>query len=286
MYYKKLIKLLAICLIFWTFVAIFQQITYARKHIIINQTTATIQGQVWLDENEDGIRDVGETTLENIMVKLYDLESRTQRTTVTNDNGLFMFSSLPTDDYQIEFIAPIGYAFTALDRGEDDTIDSDVDPATGKAVIRLDGDINFDVGLRLSAPTPIALSYFEIGLIEQGAGVALQWETSAELQTQGFRLWRSTTAYRTDAVEITGGIIQSKSQTAPTEGPPYQYLFEDESIIDLNIFYSYWLQEIEDNNSTVDYGPRHIGDIEAVNIVPSVPIEYQGNRVYLPVIVR
>jgi len=128
MYYKKLIKLLAICLIFWTFVAIFQQITYARKHIIINQTTATIQGQVWLDENEDGIRDVGETTLENIMVKLYDLESRTQRTTVTNDNGLFMFSSLPTDDYQIEFIAPIGYAFTALDRGEDDTIDSDVDP--------------------------------------------------------------------------------------------------------------------------------------------------------------
>ena len=92
-----------------------------------------VTGQVFLDEDLDGVREDGESAVEGVEVWLYDTDGVLLESATTDSSGAYSFAGRG-GDYVLEFEAPLAYAFTFQDRGADDAVDSDVDPSTGRTV--------------------------------------------------------------------------------------------------------------------------------------------------------
>ncbi len=94
---------------------------------------ATIGDFVWHDVNGNGIQDAGEAGLPDVVVHLFRADDTLVSTTTTGSLGEFEFSDLSLgDQYYLEFVAPVGYAFSDANQGADDAIDSDANVNTGR----------------------------------------------------------------------------------------------------------------------------------------------------------
>ncbi len=93
---------------------------------------------VWYDSNGDGVQDADEVPAEGIIVNLYDDAGNLIATTTTDANGFYEFTGLADGKYQVEFVKPAGYEFTAADQGSDDAGDSDADLFGKSPIIDLD----------------------------------------------------------------------------------------------------------------------------------------------------
>ena len=97
----------------------------------ITVAPATVGNLVWLDQNENGIQDSGEVGIEGVTVNLLNSNgSPTGLSTITDADGLYSFTVVP-GIYMLEFTAP-GGSWTLQDVGNDDSLDSDADPTTGR----------------------------------------------------------------------------------------------------------------------------------------------------------
>ena len=109
---------------------------------------------VWNDLNADGIQDGGETGVSNVTVNLLT-NGTIIATTTTDADGLYAFTNLPPWDYQVQVVAPAGWYVSPQNAGGDDTLDSDVDVATGLAatttLVSGENDPTWDAGLYLPA---------------------------------------------------------------------------------------------------------------------------------------
>ena len=124
---------------------------------------AGVGGYAWLDEDGDGIQDGGETSLENVEVRLYDANTLTLlRVTHTDAGGFWEFAFVLPGDYCVEYVAPTGDVFSPKDVGGDDGIDSDVDPVTGQS----------DPFVLL----PQFFEYLDAGIEGKGAAFGLVWQ--------------------------------------------------------------------------------------------------------------
>lgn len=109
---------------------------------------------VWMDANMNGIQDdpAEEPGLANIAVQLLSCDDSTVVATDTTDtNGLYGFEDLTPGSYFLHFALPEGYAFSPMNIGVNDTIDSDADTLTGfTTCITIDTgevDLNWDAGM-------------------------------------------------------------------------------------------------------------------------------------------
>ncbi len=122
------------------------------------QPTASIGNFVWEDTDKDGVQDNGEPGFEGALVKLYNCGDDLLATTITNENGFYLFSNYPAGDYYVRFILPNGYEFSPKDAGADDAKDSDADQTTGKtdcfSLAAGDNDDSRDAGIY---PTPVTV---------------------------------------------------------------------------------------------------------------------------------
>jgi len=94
--------------------------------------------RVWLDTNHNGIQDRGETGVKDIKVILYSANSDLTKTTLTDENGNYLFTHLPAGEYSAEFQnVPYGYLVTEKDanNNESDLKDSDVFVNENKALV-------------------------------------------------------------------------------------------------------------------------------------------------------
>jgi hypothetical protein len=105
---------------------------------------AQLEALVWEDLDRDGIQDADESGFPNVTVNLYDSSEMLVGGTITDENGLYRFSNLAPGDYFLEFVPPIGYAISPAHRHENETLDSDPSPITGKtpAIALLAGENN------------------------------------------------------------------------------------------------------------------------------------------------
>jgi uncharacterized repeat protein (TIGR01451 family) len=111
-------------------------------------------GNVWMDLNENGLRETGEPGKPGIEVELYRCDNVLMATDTTDSNGHYLFdiSEVPMD-YKIIVKLPDSlknYVFTAQDTGKNDLIDSDVDKSgLGSCVYIVPGQIDstYDAGL-------------------------------------------------------------------------------------------------------------------------------------------
>jgi hypothetical protein len=104
-----------------------------------------IGDRVWLDRNEDGLqylppplasthrRGGMEPGIPDILVTLRDCDGNILEETYTDAEGYYRFDMLPSGDYRIGVDPLQKYALTLADQGGDDTLDSDIDPATGQS---------------------------------------------------------------------------------------------------------------------------------------------------------
>ncbi len=118
---------------------------------------ASLGDFVWNDINHNGLQDLGEPGLSNIVVKLIDCASNTVIASGATDlNGIYSFNNLLPGSYAVRFTAPAGMIFTAKDAGGNDLRDSDADPVTGSTdcVTLTSGLNNFtrDAGLFIPQP--------------------------------------------------------------------------------------------------------------------------------------
>ena len=95
-----------------------------------------LMGLVFLDDNANGVRDDHESVMPGIDVELYAQDANGGSlidTYSTNDHGEYMFSNIQAGiSVFVKFIIPVGYNFTMMDAGHDDSKDSDVIPAFGR----------------------------------------------------------------------------------------------------------------------------------------------------------
>ncbi len=87
---------------------------------------------VFKDCNNNGIQDAGETGIPNVEVTLSNLDNSTTVSGLTNAMGFYMFMNVQAGNYTLTFAVPgVGLDYAQQDQGNDDTIDSDVNPGTG-----------------------------------------------------------------------------------------------------------------------------------------------------------
>ena len=118
---------------------------------------ANIGDQIFADANGDGIRQVSETGVASVTVRLFDAGGNVVATTTTDATGKYLFANQPSGTYSIgvDFSTATGgqpYAYSP--RGTVGTNDnSQVDPATGRTApfgfdASLGNDLRQDAGLR------------------------------------------------------------------------------------------------------------------------------------------
>ncbi|MEM6965590.1 MAG: SdrD B-like domain-containing protein, partial [Bacteroidota bacterium] len=130
----------------------------------------SIGDYVWFDADRDGIQDANEMGYNNVEVRLIvagtdgvfgtpdDMIVATEITgnhPITGTSGYYLFENVAPSQYQIEFFLgsiPNDYQFSLPNQGNDDNLDSDADPNTGRTPIftvtaNQSNDFNLDAGL-------------------------------------------------------------------------------------------------------------------------------------------
>lgn len=123
--------------------------------------------------------------------------------------------------------------------------------------------------VRVLSPTAIELTTF--AATPQAGGIAVNWETSAEINTWGFHLLRSSDGTRDNAVRVTPALILGQGRGQG--GADYTWIDTDAQVGNT---YAYWLQEVELDGSTNEYGPITVSyDTSAIS-----------TRIFLPLVLR
>ena len=233
-----------------------QDFGYERDPIL-----ASLGNWFWFDEDNDGLKGDDESPVVGAMVNLYDEQGNVVATTTTDANGFFEFI-VPPGNYSLEFVPPAGYTFTTF--GISGDINSDVDRNTGfTAEIDLtagENDSSWSAGV-VQVPTAINLSRFTVEL-RNGTELVVRWTTSAELDTAGFHILRSSDGTQDNARQVTSQLMQSLGSA----GGSYELLLPYDETVEppLSLLY-FWLYEVEIGGAVNTYGPAVV-DLDAANM--------------------
>lgn len=70
---------------------------------------SSISGLVWLDFNDDGEVNFGESAIEGVTIELLDDQGNVIDTTVTDADGVYAFTDLEAGTYTVREVQPLGY---------------------------------------------------------------------------------------------------------------------------------------------------------------------------------
>ncbi|MCE5214594.1 MAG: carboxypeptidase regulatory-like domain-containing protein [Methanobacterium sp.] len=93
---------------------------------------ASIGDLVWEDLNANGMYDIGEPGVPNVLVKLYNSTGTQLDTTVTDANGNYYFNNLIPGNYYLNFSTPAGYYISPFYGAG---YDNKANPTTGNTAI-------------------------------------------------------------------------------------------------------------------------------------------------------
>jgi len=101
---------------------------------IYSDELSIVGNSVWYDDDKDGVQDSAERGVEGVKVVLYNSsDDAIISTTVTDEDGVYLFRKVPTGTYYVIFSnLPNNYKISPKDRSSDEK-DSDADPLSGKS---------------------------------------------------------------------------------------------------------------------------------------------------------
>ncbi len=88
---------------------------------------ASVGDKVWEDVNRNGLQDVGEAGIAEVVVRLVQNDV-TVSEVLTDVNGIYQFEQLLPGTYRLDFEVPAGYTVTRVSQGADVSLDSDGTP--------------------------------------------------------------------------------------------------------------------------------------------------------------
>jgi hypothetical protein len=200
---------------------------------------------VWFDSNENGMQEVGEPGMANVLVKLKDINGNVLETTTTDATGHYFFFNpvqYGVTDYQLEFATPSGYDATYSNMGADDEFDSDATNGIISSINVPFGQWNnsLDVGFKAHASIlPVKLLSFFANVLDNK--VDLTWLTTTEVNVSHYVVERSTDGINFKAV----GTVFAKNS-----GDKNSYTLADDITNDMPALLYYRLR-------FVDYGAKN-----------------------------
>ena len=138
---------------------------------------------VWFDANKDGVQDEDEAPLADVTVNLYRVDADGNvsdepfKTTVTDENGRYLFDNLTYGDYQVEFVLTDEqarlYNFTEPTIGEDTEVDSNAGERGRSRTFRLDRD----------NASLISNDEYDYGTVTASEGIDPTWDAGVVTKT-------------------------------------------------------------------------------------------------------
>ena len=117
---------------------------------------ASIGDYVWHDANKNGLQDDFEEGVGSVPVHLYDQFGFWLSSTVTDENGRYLFPDLDPGTYAVQVDPPPGWVITGRDLG-DNAFDSDID-ANGRMaftdLVANEKDLSWDAGIHKEIQSP------------------------------------------------------------------------------------------------------------------------------------
>ena len=165
---------------------------------------ASIGNVVWYDVNENGIQDHGELGVDGVQINLYrvddpdnipnqtPLKSVTTKT-IHGESGQYLFDNLNPGKYVLGILPGEGFIFTQANMGQDESVDSDVDPITGMSELIEVGmgesNVTVDVGLIQGTEVSPGITNFQIK--QKDCASVLDWTTHSEINSDFFEIQHS-----------------------------------------------------------------------------------------------
>ena len=122
------------------------------------------------------------------------------------------------------------------------------------------------------SPLPSAVDLVGFSAVQSDDAVVLKWQTAAEVDTNGFFIYRSTGVSMADAVRVNAAMVPSQG----AGGGDYTVI--DRSVVP-GLTYYYWLVEVENHVENATYGPVSV-------VIRSASALSGGFALYLPVVTR
>ena len=85
-----------------------------------------VMGRIWMDENENGIREQGEKLIDSVRVFLVDEEQIMYGSAMTNQAGMYCLSSDMRGEFYVKVQPMENHVFTEYGAGNDPTMDNDL----------------------------------------------------------------------------------------------------------------------------------------------------------------
>ncbi len=183
---------------------------------ILNQ--GSLGDMVWLDSDCNGIQNEGEFGVPDVTVKLLTCQDSLLMTTETDSTGHYLFNDLAAGQYIIQFVLPEHFAFSPMDQGLDDAVDSDAD-STGKTVcITLDSaevDLTWDAGLCALEEQGCTFSH---GYWKNHAGFGPQDDVVTPLLPILLGLPDSSASLNVTTAQIAYDVLRMRTYGVPSNG--------------------------------------------------------------------
>ena len=226
---------------------------------------------VWLDANEDGVQDPGESGVAGVTVTLYGPDGTTViATTTTDSTGFYSFEDLPTGSYVVGFSNfPAGMTPTPSNGGLNDSTNSDMNPTTGLTSVITIGsgeyNPNVDAGLYIGVPLPVDGLLAKKAKVTSRENCSVFFETISEMNTNYFVIERST-----DAINFihAGTLKAGGTTTAKTE---YEFNDDIENVKGANtLYYRIKLVDIDGNTTYSNIVSALMPSFDEVSVYPNL----------------
>ena len=228
----------------------------------------SIGDNVWMDTNNNGMRETSEQGIKDVIVRAYDNTGSMLGEATTDNNGEYMIDYLGKNSYYLEFDLPNGLALTTPNMGSDDSMDSDVDgsngPMTtdyytispGEHVPNVDAGVVFGV---------LSVEWLDVRAENNDSHHTVTWDVAKETNVSHYEVERSLNGL--DDFEVIGKIL--------SEGDSPQqrtYSYDDYNVADSGIYY-YRVNQVE-LDGVMDYSKVVSVDRDAVLLADNIATIY------------
>jgi len=220
------------------------------------QPMGTIGDFVFMDQNQNGLREAAEPGINNVLVQAYNAEGTLVGEAISDPNGQYEIDYLQKTDVYLKFIAPSNFAATIPNAGAEE-VDSDVNHANGFMTTNFydiqsgEHQANVDAGF-ISGVVPV--EWLDLTVKGNDRSNQLTWSLAMELDVSHYEVERSIE--NISSFTSIGSVLSNGDSFEKTS-----YNFEDFDLIDKG-FYYYRIKQV-DRNGDYSYSEIAVIEVEA-----------------------
>ncbi len=224
----------------------------------------TIGDFVFMDSNNNGLRDPEESGIGNVYVEAYNVEGEVVGSASTNSDGQYQIDYLQQEDVYLKFYTNSNYASTTPHNG-DDSLDSDIDHSNGPMTTPY---FNINSGEHLAGVDAgfvlgtVAAEWLSFTGEHLNAYNQLRWAVGSQINTSHFEIERSISS--TQEFEIIETLNTDQNSI---------YEFNDFDLNKVGLYY-YRIKLVDNNGdynytNTISIDVKSLGRVNQVQIFPN-----------------